>query len=59
MNEIHAFMFGSYPFYYLGEDEVLVLQMIGFVEELPKYWQPIWERMKLNFKRDFSRLEGE
>ncbi|GAQ39208.1 hypothetical protein AtubIFM54640_006584 [Aspergillus tubingensis] len=56
---IHAFMFGSYPFYYLGEDEVLVSQMIRFVGNLPKDWQPIWERMKLNFQRDLDRLEGE
>ncbi|OJJ72713.1 hypothetical protein ASPBRDRAFT_65046 [Aspergillus brasiliensis CBS 101740] len=54
---IHAFIFGSYPFQYLGEDEVLVLQMIGFVGKLPKDWQPIWERMKSNFKRDLHLIE--
>ncbi|GKZ25988.1 hypothetical protein AbraIFM66951_001979 [Aspergillus brasiliensis] len=58
-NEIHAFIFGSYPFQYLGEDEVLVLQMIGFVGKLPEDWQPIWERMKLNFKHDLHLIEGE
>ncbi|GLB05372.1 hypothetical protein AtubIFM57258_000652 [Aspergillus tubingensis] len=56
---IHAFIFGSYPFHYLGEDEVLVSQMIGFVEELPKDWQPKWERMKMNFKRELKSSEGE
>ena len=25
----------TYPFWYLGEDEVLIFQMIGFVESLP------------------------
>ncbi|KAI2944570.1 hypothetical protein CBS147321_4269 [Aspergillus niger] len=44
---------------YLGEHEVLVLQMIGFVGKLPKDWQPTWERMKSSFKRDLDLLEGE
>ncbi|PWY80089.1 kinase-like protein [Aspergillus eucalypticola CBS 122712] len=54
---IHAFMFGSYPFQYLGEDEVLVSQMIRFVGKLPKDWRPIWERMKMNFKRGLKESE--
>ncbi|RAK92428.1 kinase-like protein [Aspergillus costaricaensis CBS 115574] len=54
---IHAFIFGSYPFQYLGEDEVLVSQMIRFVGKLPKDWQPIWERMKMNFKRGLKSSE--
>ncbi|KAL4945101.1 hypothetical protein BDV06DRAFT_219633 [Aspergillus oleicola] len=45
---IHALVFGSYPFYYLGDDDVLVAQMIGFVETLPEQWRPKWEQMKLN-----------
>ncbi|RDK36420.1 kinase-like protein [Aspergillus phoenicis ATCC 13157] len=56
---IHAFIFGSYPFQYLGEDEVLVLQMISFVGKLPKDWQPTWERMKSSFKRDLDLLKDD
>ena len=54
--QLYDFMFTSYPFWYLGEDEVLVLQMVGFVEKLPAEWQPKWEKMKMDFNRT---LKGE
>ena len=54
--QLYDFMFTSYPFWYLGEDEVLVLQMVGFVGKLPAEWQPKWEKMKMDFNRT---LNGE
>ncbi|OGM49926.1 hypothetical protein ABOM_001472 [Aspergillus bombycis] len=56
---IYAFIFGTYPFQYLGEDDVLVAQMIGFVEELPKDWQQMWKRMRLNSKHKLEPRESE
>ncbi|KAJ9254449.1 hypothetical protein DTO207G8_3640 [Paecilomyces variotii] len=49
---IYSFIFTSYPFQYLGDDDVLVAQMIGFVEELPKDWHRQWVRMRLNSNRE-------
>ncbi|KAJ9223810.1 hypothetical protein DTO169C6_3924 [Paecilomyces variotii] len=49
---IYSFIFTSYPFQYLGDDDVLVAQMIGFVEELPEDWHPQWVRMRLNSNRE-------
>ena len=57
--EIYAFIFGAYPFQYLGDDDVLVAQMIGFVEELPKDWQPMWECMRSNSKHTLEPRESE
>ncbi|RFU35315.1 hypothetical protein B7463_g1024, partial [Scytalidium lignicola] len=43
------FLFLSTPFMSLGnDDELLVRQMIDFVEPLPTEWIPKWEYMKLN-----------
>lgn len=50
--QIYALVFTVYPFWYLGEDDFLALQMIGFVERLPAEWQPKWEKMKKSSKRD-------
>lgn len=55
--QIYLFIFGTYPFQYLGDDDVLVAQMIGLVEELPKKWKPKWEHMRLNSKRKL-KLRG-
>ncbi|RHZ69155.1 hypothetical protein CDV55_103316 [Aspergillus turcosus] len=57
--KIYAFIFKTYPFYYLGDDDVLVADMIGFVEELPEVWQPTWNRMRLNSKRQLKPRESE
>ena len=49
-------MLTTCPFWHLGEDEVFVSQMIGFIEGLPAAWQPKWEKMKRNSKHI---LQGE
>ncbi|KAJ6108902.1 hypothetical protein N7512_008739 [Penicillium capsulatum] len=49
---IYAFLFTAYPFWYLGENEVLVLQMIGFVERLPLEWEPEWKSMQTRSNHD-------
>ncbi|CAG8280143.1 unnamed protein product [Penicillium salamii] len=44
---IYSFLFTTWPFWYLGEDDVLIFQMIGFVEErLPAEWESKWESMQ-------------
>lgn len=55
--QIYSFIFTSYPFQYLGDDDFLVAQMIGFVEELPEDWHPQW--MRLNSKRELILEESE
>jgi hypothetical protein len=56
---IFSFMFGPIPFYD-ASDESLVSQMIRVVGYLPSdEWQEKWERMRLNFDRKLSTLEGE
>lgn len=57
--QIYSFIFTSYPFQYLGDDDVLVAQMIGFVEELPEDWHPQWVRMRLNSNREVILEESE
>ncbi|GES59645.1 kinase-like protein [Aspergillus terreus] len=51
---IYSFLFASTPFWYLGEIEVLVFQMIGFVEELPVEWQSKWESMQKESEHDLD-----
>jgi len=41
-------VFGSRLFQFLSEIDVLVSQMINFVEELPVEWTAEWERLKKN-----------
>lgn len=43
--QIYSLIFAARPFQYLGDDSVLVVQMIGFVEELPDQWKNKWETM--------------
>lgn len=52
------FLFTAYPFWYLGEDEVLVLQMIGFVERLPAEWESRWTSMQMRSRHDLE-VEGK
>ncbi|KAK9369387.1 kinase-like domain-containing protein [Lipomyces kononenkoae] len=40
---IYSFVFGAIPFQYLGDVDVLVAQMIDFVEKLPTEWQQKWD----------------
>ncbi|KAB8277263.1 kinase-like domain-containing protein [Aspergillus minisclerotigenes] len=47
---IYSFVFTTYPFWYLGEDEVLVFPMIGLVESLPAEWQP--KRLERKFAEE-------
>ncbi|KAJ5626710.1 hypothetical protein N7528_004137 [Penicillium herquei] len=57
---IYSFLFTTWPFYYLGEDEVLVFQMIDFVEKLPTEWESKWTStsiMELDEDYGASKLE--
>lgn len=58
--QIYAFVFGTHPFWHLGQDEVLVAQIIGFVEALPEEWREQWAIMCDKSKHDESlaRTEG-
>ncbi|KAI9039308.1 uncharacterized protein KD926_009750 [Aspergillus affinis] len=51
---IYSFLFTTYPFWYLGEDEVLIRQMINLVEKLPAEWESQWESMKMDSSRDLE-----
>ncbi|KAM3429616.1 hypothetical protein MY4824_008138 [Beauveria thailandica] len=42
---IYSMIFASYPFQYLGDDDILIAQMIGFVEKLPSEWEERWHQM--------------
>ncbi|KAJ5246843.1 hypothetical protein N7468_001826 [Penicillium chermesinum] len=60
-----CFLIHDWPFWYLGEDEILIFQMIGFVERLPAEWESKWTSMlkrsshDLELKEDYgtSKLE--
>ncbi|KAJ5684509.1 uncharacterized protein N7477_000854 [Penicillium maclennaniae] len=52
--QIYAFLFTTWPFWYLGEDEVLVFQMIGFVERLPADWESQWTSMLIRSSHDLE-----
>ncbi|PLB51473.1 kinase-like protein [Aspergillus steynii IBT 23096] len=56
---IYSFLLTAYPFWYLGEDEVLVLQMIGFVEKLPSEWESKWQSMKMRSSRHLDTGNGK
>jgi serine/threonine-protein kinase SRPK3 len=47
-------VFGSRPFQFLSEIDVLVAQMIHFVEELAVEWTAEWERLKMNSKQNWD-----
>ncbi|KAJ5544637.1 hypothetical protein N7461_006941 [Penicillium sp. DV-2018c] len=53
---IYSFLFRTWPFWYIGEDEVLIFQMIGFVERLPAEWESKWKSMQM---RSNHNLESE
>jgi hypothetical protein len=52
-------MSGATPFQYLGEDDVLVAQMIGFLGDLPTEWQPKWECMRSESRHVKEYSQGE
>ncbi|KAJ5334685.1 hypothetical protein N7452_007088 [Penicillium brevicompactum] len=56
---VYSFIFASWPFWYLGEDEVLIFQMIGFLGSLPTEWESQWESMLDNSSHDLRQYEGE
>lgn len=56
--QIYSFLFTTWPFWYLGEDEVLIFQMVGFVERLPAEWEPKWESMQMTSSHNLELEEG-
>ncbi|KAJ6088764.1 hypothetical protein N7486_010025 [Penicillium sp. IBT 16267x] len=54
---IYSFLFTIWPFWYLGEDEVLIFQMIGFVERLPAEWESKWTSMLMRSSHDLELEE--
>ncbi|KAF3008232.1 hypothetical protein E8E15_000448 [Penicillium rubens] len=54
---IYSFLFTTWPFWYLGEDEVLIFQMIGFVERLPAEWESKWTSMLMRSSHDLELEE--
>lgn len=57
--QIYSFLFTAWPFWYLGEDEVFVFQMIGFVERLPAEWESKWESMRMKSSHNLETEEGK
>ncbi|KAH8429360.1 uncharacterized protein LDX57_007024 [Aspergillus melleus] len=56
---IYSFLLTNFPFWYLGKDEDLVLQMINFVETLPTEWESQWKSMKMNSLHDLEIEEDQ
>ncbi|KAJ5124952.1 uncharacterized protein N7515_008777 [Penicillium bovifimosum] len=56
---IYYFLFRKYPFWYLGEDEALVFQMIDLVGSLPAEWESQWESMQAQSTHDLKQEEQE
>jgi hypothetical protein len=57
--QIYTLVIGSRPFQYLGDVDVLVAQMIHFVEDLPVEWQPEWKRIKEQVGGKWNDIPGE
>ncbi|GAB0137716.1 hypothetical protein EsDP_00005972 [Epichloe bromicola] len=58
---IYTLLFAARPFQYLGDDAVLIAQMIGFVEELPQQWRQEWEVIQTSATRpliDIPQYDG-
>ncbi|KAJ5204190.1 uncharacterized protein N7498_005069 [Penicillium cinerascens] len=56
---IYYFLFTIWPFWYLGEDEVYIFQMIGFVERLPAEWESQWKSMLMKSSHTLELEEGK
>merc|ERR1712000_169789 len=50
---IYSLVFAARPFQYLGNEAVLIAQMINFVEELPMEWQTTWHSIQSSSGRCF------
>lgn len=59
--QIYSFVFGPCPFFHFDHDEVLVAQMIGFVEALPEEWTEQWIEMrdKSTYHKPLPKSEGK
>lgn len=57
--QIYLLLFGALPFMYLGEDKVLIEQMIGFVEAMPVEWQHQWTLLQKESNALPSSVEVE
>ncbi|KAJ5085091.1 hypothetical protein N7532_009862 [Penicillium argentinense] len=55
--KIYFFLFTTWPFWYLGEDDVFIFQMIGFVESLPAEWESKWRSMMKKSTHDLKLEE--
>ncbi|KPM36720.1 hypothetical protein AK830_g9868 [Neonectria ditissima] len=51
---IYFMIFAARPFWFLGDDTVLVAQMNNFIEEVPAEWQATWQQMKDKSERPFA-----
>ena len=48
--QIYSLIFGTIPFHqYLGRLDLLIEQVIDFVEELPTEWQQQWDHIQQEF----------
>ena len=56
--QIYSFLFTKYPFWYLGEDDMLVCQMISLVGRLPAEWESTWESMQARSSHSLE-IEGK
>ncbi len=52
-------MFAAYPFQYAGDENVLVAQMVNFVEALPTEWDTIWREKLSKAHRGFPCESSE
>lgn len=53
--QIYSLIFAAYPFQSLGDENVLVAQMVNFVERLPVEWEARWRNMLKKTGRNFFR----
>ncbi|CAG8280269.1 unnamed protein product [Penicillium salamii] len=54
---IYYFVFATWPFWYLDEDDVLAYQMIEFMGKLPNEWESKWELILKSSQHDLSPKE--
>ncbi|KAL4911993.1 kinase-like domain-containing protein [Aspergillus aurantiobrunneus] len=56
---IYSFLLTAYPFWYLGENEAVIFQMIDFVDRLPSEWESQWLLMQMKSSHDLEVEEGK
>ncbi|KAK0391163.1 hypothetical protein NLU13_0664 [Sarocladium strictum] len=54
---IYSLVFAARPFQSLGNEALLIAQMINFVEELPVEWQATWQAIHTSSGRSFPTSE--